>query len=165
MPRGVDELAIPGSLRELVAERLAVLSPATREAVCATFALSRPTQASIESALRAARRSEAGLTTALDADALELRDGLVQLRHPLIGSTLYHELTVTKRRALHARLAKVSEDPEEQARHRALAASKPDSEVADLLEDAGRQARRRCCAAASRDDPWPGCEGCGPRGR
>src|SRR5436853_563317 len=47
MPRGVDELAIPGSLRELVAERLAVLSPATREAVCATFALSRPTQAAI----------------------------------------------------------------------------------------------------------------------
>ena len=137
------ELPIPGSLRELVAERLAALPAAAREAVLASFALSRPTPAAIESALRAARRSQAGLTAAREADALELRDGLVQLRHPLIGSTLYDELTTTQRHALHARLAGVSEDPEERARHRALAASVPDPEVADLLEDAARYARSR----------------------
>jgi DNA-binding CsgD family transcriptional regulator len=37
----------------------------------------------------------------------------------------------------------VSDDPEEQARHRALAAAAPDAEVADLLEGAARRARSR----------------------
>ena len=143
MPSTAAELPIPGSLRELVADRLAALPAAAREAVLATFALSRPTAATVESALRAARRSQGGLTAALDADALELRGRLVQLEHPLLGSTLYEELTPTKRRALHARLAGVSEDPEEQARHRALAASNPDAEVADLLDETALRARGR----------------------
>ena len=91
MPSTAAELPIPGSLRELVAERLAALPPAAREAVLASFALSRPAPAAIESALRAARRSQSGLAAAVEADALELRHGLVQLRHPLIGSTLYDE--------------------------------------------------------------------------
>src|SRR5439155_12160947 len=143
MPSTADELPIPGSLRELVAERLASLPPPAREAVLATFALSRPTPAAIDSSLRAARRSKGGLAAALEADALEVRHGLVELRHPLIGSILYDELTPSKRRALHARLVGVSGDSEEQARHRALAASGPDVEVADLLEDAARRARNR----------------------
>ena len=143
LPATVAHLPIPGSLRELVAERLAGLPPAVREAVLATFALSRPTPVAIESALRAAHRSQRGLTAAFEADALEVRHGLVELRHPLIGSTLYDEQTPSKRRALHARLVGVSEDPEEQARHRALAAAGPDAEVADLLEDAARGARNR----------------------
>src|SRR5437667_11384927 len=45
IPDTADELPIPGSLRELVAERLAALPPAAREAVLASFALSRPTPA------------------------------------------------------------------------------------------------------------------------
>jgi len=143
VPSTAAELPIPGSLRELVAVRLAALPLAAREAVLATFALSRPTPAAIASALKAARRSQGGLTAAVEADALDIRLGLVQLRHPLIGSTLYDELTPSKRRALHARLARIGEDPEEQARHRALAASKPDAEVAILLEGAARRARGR----------------------
>ena len=143
LPSTAAELPIPGSLRELVSERLAALPPAAREAVLATFALSRPTRTAVESALRAARRSQGGLTAAIDAEALELRNEIVQLRHPLIGSTLYDELSPSKRRALHARLAAISEDPEEQARHRALAASQPNAEVAHLLDDAARRARSR----------------------
>jgi DNA-binding CsgD family transcriptional regulator len=142
-PSTAADLPIPGSLRDLVAGRVVALPPGAREAVLATFALSQPTPAAIESALRAARRSPSGLAVALEAEALELRRGLVQLRHPLIGSTLYDELTPARKRALHARLAGVSEDPEEHARHLALAASAPDTEVADLLEDAARRARDR----------------------
>ena len=149
MPSTAAELPIPRSLRELVADRLATLPPAAREAVLATFALSRATAAAIESALRAARRSQGGLKAAFEADALELRHEFVHLRHPLIGSTLYDELTPKQRRALHARLADVSEDPEEQARHRALAASAPDGRVADLLESAARSARSRGAPDAS----------------
>ena len=149
LPDTAAELPIPGSLRELVAGRLTALPPAAREAVLATFALARPTPAAIEAALAAARRSENGLTAALEAEALELRHGRVQLGHPLIGSTLYDELTPKQRRALHSRLASVSEDPEEQARHLALAASAPDAQVAGLLEDAARRARSRGAPDAS----------------
>jgi hypothetical protein len=143
LPSTPAHLPIPRSLRELVAERLTGLPPAVREAVLATFALSRPTPAAIDSALRAARRSKGGLAAALEADVLDLRHGLVELRHPLIGSTLYDELTPALRRALHARLARVSDDAEERARHRALAASGPDAEVADALEVAAGRARGR----------------------
>ncbi len=143
MPSTAAHLPIPRSLRELVAERLAGLPPAVREAVLATFALSRPTPAAIDSSLRAARRSKGGLAVALEAEVLELRHGLVALRHPLIGSTLYDQLTTAQRRALHARLAGVTEDAEERARHRALAASGPDAKVADLLADAAGRARGR----------------------
>ena len=149
LPDSVAELSIPGRLRGLVAERLAALPAAAREAVLACFALSRPTPAAIESALQAARRSQRGLAAALEADALELRHGLVQLGHPLIGSILYDELTTTQRRALHARLAGISRDHEEQARHRALAASAPDAAVADLLESAAGSARSRGAPDAS----------------
>src|SRR5438445_8761192 len=57
MPNTAAELPIPGSLRELVAERLAALPVAAREAVLASFALSRPTAAAIQSSLRAVPRS------------------------------------------------------------------------------------------------------------
>src|SRR5207245_5346690 len=60
LPITAAELPIPGSLRELVAERLAALPLAAREAVLASFALSRPTPAAIESALRSARRAQGG---------------------------------------------------------------------------------------------------------
>jgi DNA-binding NarL/FixJ family response regulator len=143
LPSAARELPIPRTLRELVGGRLTALPPGAREAVLATFALSRPTPSAIEAALRAARRSQDGLHHAIEADALELRNGVVHLRHPLIGSTLYDELTPSKRRALHARLAGISEGAEEQARHRALATSSPDTEVSDLLETAARSARSR----------------------
>jgi DNA-binding CsgD family transcriptional regulator len=143
LPATAQELPIPRTLRELVAERLAALPPAAREAVLSTFALSRPSPSAIEAALRTARRSQDGLHHAIEADALEVRDGVVHLRHPLIGSTLYDELTPSKRRALHARLAGISHEPEEQVRHRALATSSPDAEVSDLLENAARSARGR----------------------
>ncbi|MFY9578179.1 MAG: AAA family ATPase [Gaiellaceae bacterium] len=137
------ELAIPRTLRELVAERVAALPPAAREAVLATFALARPSLEAVETALRAAHRPRVGLTDALNAEALEVRNGVVQLGHPLIGSALYEDLTPAKRRALHARLAELVTDPEEQARHRAFATTTPDVGLADALEKAALRARGR----------------------
>jgi DNA-binding CsgD family transcriptional regulator len=138
-----SELPIPSTLRELVAERVAALPSGAREAVLATFALSRPTPTAVEAALRAANRSQSGLADALDAGALEVRHELVQLGHPLVGSTLYDSLAPAKRRALHARLAALVTEPEEHARHRAFAAAGPDADIAHTLESAARGARGR----------------------
>ena len=50
---------------------------------------------------------------------------------------------VADKRALHARAAALVDDPEERARHLALAADEPDEEVAAALVEAARRARAR----------------------
>jgi hypothetical protein len=77
--------------------------------------------------------------------------------HPLLGSTVHAMATPRARRTVHRRLAELVADPEERARHLALAAGGPDPEVARALEEAGRHARR----GGAPDAPpscwsWPG---------
>ena len=56
---------------------------------------------------------------------------------------------VVDKRALHARLAALVDEPEERARHLALAADAPDEDVAAALDDAARRARARGAPAAA----------------
>src|SRR3954452_14953437 len=59
--------------------------------------------------------------------------------------------TTDQRRRLHRRLAEVLTDPEERARHLALAAQGPDPAVAAALDDAARRANARGAQAAAAD--------------
>jgi DNA-binding CsgD family transcriptional regulator len=138
-----DPLPIPPTLRELVADRLAALPPAAQQAVLATFAVPRASVELVEAALPLARRSGRGLAQAIAADALIVRGSRVELVHPLLGSVLYAGLGPRARRALHGRLATLLDDPEEQARHLAIATMKPDPEVAGSLERVAARARAR----------------------
>lgn len=63
--------------------------------------------------------------------------------HPLLGSTVYAAASTETRRSLHRRLAEVVLDPEEGARHLALAAGGADREVAAALDSAARHAAAR----------------------
>jgi hypothetical protein len=74
---------------------------------------------------------------------IERAGGRVRLSHPLLGSTAYTNATVDERRTLHVRLAGLMGDPEERARHLALAADGPDAQVARSLDEAATHARRR----------------------
>src|SRR4029453_19128684 len=62
--------------------------------------------------------------------------GRLGFTHPLLGSTVYAEATTHARRSVHRRLAELVDDPEERARHLALAASGPHIRVARALEEA-----------------------------
>jgi DNA-binding CsgD family transcriptional regulator len=70
----------------------------------------------------------------------------VRFSHPLTASAVYQRMSPLARRALHARLAENTADPDVRARHLALSADGPDARAADLLEEAADRASRRGAA-------------------
>lgn len=115
---------VPSTLRGLVGGRLDALSAEGRAAVELASALSRP-----------------AVDAALAPGVLE-RDGTrVRFVHPLLAELAYEQ--VADKRALHALAAELVDEPEERARHLALAAEAPDERVALALDDAARRARAR----------------------
>lgn len=70
-------------------------------------------------------------------------DGGIVFSHPLYAAAVYESTPIARRRALHRQLAGVVGEPDEKARHLALATTAPDEDVARMLEDGARQARTR----------------------
>lgn len=128
-----EPLPIPVSLRELVRDRLAILTPAARQAALATAALAQPTVAAVDEAVCGdpGAVSEAVAAGVLDRDGETLR-----FTHPLLASTLYEDSPLGERWELHRRLAGIVVAPEERARHLAEAADGPDEELSSALEAA-----------------------------
>jgi len=72
-----------------------------------------------------------------------VHDDVVRFAHPLWSAAAYSSASPSRRRLAHQRLAAVTSDREEQARHLALAAPGPAEEVAAALEAAARAAVAR----------------------
>jgi len=87
---------------------------------------------------------------------IERENGTIRFTHPLLSSILYQELG-EKRRTVHARLAAIVEDPLQHARHLALATEMPDTEVADVLDEAASIANDRGASASQRSSPTTRC--------
>ena len=141
-PIAGDALPLPATLQELLRERLAGLSPEAREVVLVVSALSRATVAVVAAATGEAVAAT-GLDRAGEAGILEERGGRVTFSHPLLASVVDAEAPASEKRALHTRLAQIVDEPDERARHLALAATGPDPQVAAALDDAARRARAR----------------------
>ena len=136
-------LPVPDSLRELVLERLYHLPGTARDVLLVVAALSRPTIAHVRAALGDDERTTRAIARAEDAGVLELEGDSVRFGHPLLGSVLYGEVQPDARRRLHHRLADVVGDPDERARHLALATIGSDEAVAAQLEAASDRTRAR----------------------
>jgi hypothetical protein len=70
----------------------------------------------------------------------------IRFQHPLLRSAAYYRAPATARRRAHQALAAASDplrDADHRAWHLAVAAVKPDEEIARELEEAGDRARRR----------------------
>lgn len=73
--------------------------------------------------------------------------GRIQVRHPLIRSTVYGSAALASRVAVHRALADSTDDPTKAAWHRAEATFTPDEDVATELERAAERARSRGAGA------------------
>src|SRR4029078_12613181 len=91
------------------------------------------------------------MSRAEGAGVIERASGRVRFSHPLLASTVYVNTPLRERRALHARLATLTSDPEERARQLALGAGGPHPEVATALDRAARGARVRGAPDAAAD--------------
>ena len=128
-------LPVPADLRELVSRRLRRLPADTREALLAAAALSNPTTAIVP---------EDAIAAAEEEDIVRIDEqGRIAFQHPLYASAVYGAASRARRRELHGRLAARVEDPEQRARHLALATAAPDEDVARRIEEAGALARSR----------------------
>ena len=130
---------------ELLRERLGVLPATTRAALLLAAAASRPS----EPVLAAAGVRPAALERAVEAGVVELVGDDVRFTHPLLAAAALADALPARRRAAHRRLAAVVADPEERARHLALAAASPSERVAAALDRAVEHAARRGATAAA----------------
>ena len=78
--------------------------------------------------------------------SLELDGDRIRFTHPLLAPVCYEDMPPHRRRQLHRRLADLDVDPEERARHLAIAAAGPDEGIAAALDAAAIHAHRRGAA-------------------
>jgi DNA-binding CsgD family transcriptional regulator len=136
-----EPLPVPAGMRELVEGRLGRLSPRAQEALLVASALNQPTVVLVQ-------ETEA-IEEAVDAGVVELDGEAILFAHPLLASIHYASASPQRRRELHGRLAEVVPDPEERARHLALAIEGVDEDVAATLEAAATRAHGRGALVAA----------------
>jgi len=145
--KGIDRepagsLPVPSTLIDLVADRLAGLSAPVSRVLLLTAAASQPTATVIAQAIGGAD-ADRDIEAALDEGVIEASGGRIRPTHPLLATVQYSVSSGPERRDAHRRLAAVAIDQEERARHLALAADRPDEDVAAALASASRQASAR----------------------
>jgi DNA-binding NarL/FixJ family response regulator len=138
----VDE-ALPESLRAVVAQRLSVLPARVRDTLVAVAALGSP---SVIVLRPLGKTVVADIELAERRRVLELDGDRIRFAHPLLAPACYEAMPLHRRRLLHERLAELDIDPEERARHLAIAAEAPNEEVAAALDAAAEHAAARGAA-------------------
>ena len=142
-----EPLPVPHDLGELLRTRLERLPDDTQETLLLAAAASQPTLELLERAFPG--RADKDLDTAAEAGVVELDGSRVRFTHPLLASIHYETAPRSRQREAHRRLAEVSVDDEERARHLALAADRPDERVAAALESAVVAAESRGAVLAA----------------
>jgi DNA-binding CsgD family transcriptional regulator/tetratricopeptide (TPR) repeat protein len=130
-----SRVPVPQSLDSLVRARVGALPADARDALLRAATLARPDTQAIDPA-DLAPAEEAGLVR-VEAD------GAIEFVHPLFASAVYSAAPAARLREAHRAVADLARDPEERARHLALAAAGPDPEVVRELQVAARHARLR----------------------
>jgi DNA-binding CsgD family transcriptional regulator len=150
-PEPGQPLPVPEDLQQLLSARLATLPVSAHLPLLAIAATSQPTIELVLAVVGSDGDAQAGFAQAEATGIVERADGRDRFTHPLLGSSGYVNAPLRERRDVHARLAELVGDPEERARHLALATGAPDADVARALDDAARHARERAAPDAAAD--------------
>jgi DNA-binding NarL/FixJ family response regulator len=128
-------LPVPDDLAVLLARRLRRLPEHVRHELLVASALALPTLELLDAD---------AIAEAVEAGVVRIdQRRRVQFTHPLLAAAVYRSVDAELRRGVHRELAERIHDPEERARHLALATAEPDETVAGVLADATRVARGR----------------------
>jgi DNA-binding CsgD family transcriptional regulator len=146
-----EALPVPSNFAELLPARIADLSPDAERILLFAAATAHPSIELLRAADGDAERADSALRQAETAGVVVLESNRVRFAHPLLASAAYASAVPNVRRETHRRLAEVAEDPEERARHLALATAEPDPQVAAALDEAARRAQSRGAPDAAAD--------------
>ena len=141
------DVPIPSTLLDLVGEPIRALPSSTQAALAVVAALAAPTLELVSDAIGVS--SEAPLRPAVDGHVIVYEGDRIRFSHPLQAVAVRTGLSAAEQRDIHARLAETVPDPEQRARHLALATMRPDETVAATLEVAAARARARGAADAA----------------
>lgn len=147
LPATVDPLSplpVPTSVEELLAARLEPLPARVQHALGVLAACG----AVSETFLEGVGISAEDIATAVRAHVVERIDATLRFTHPLLSSVAYERLG-DARRAVHARLAGLAEDPVLRARHSAQTIDQPSEQVARQIVEAARVAAGRGAVAVA----------------
>jgi DNA-binding CsgD family transcriptional regulator len=144
-----EPLPVPGSLSTLLGSRLDRLPADARQVLLVVALAGRPTADLVANAHGDHDEAWSALELAAREGVVVLERSRVRFAHPLFASVCYAQAPVWRRRVVHRALAKVVGEPEERARHLALAAEGPDAAVASELEAAAGHAAARGATAAA----------------
>jgi DNA-binding CsgD family transcriptional regulator len=136
--------ALPTDVDVLLRDRIERLSPPARDVVGIVALSPRPSNATVARALEIPMADlESRANAGVDADLLVVTDRGLALAHPLVGGAARRALGAAGIRALHLRLAVVTDDEDEAAVHLSLGTTLPDPGVAAALEAAARRGLAR----------------------
>ena len=136
-------LPVPSTLVDLVADRLAGLSDPVRHVLLLAAAASQPTASLVAQAI-GGTDADRDIEAALDEGVIEASAGRIRPAHPLLA-TVQYSVSSGPERERRAPRARGGRDRPRGTREtpRALAADRPDEDVAAALAAAARQASGR----------------------
>lgn len=142
--------SLPASLADVVGARIGSLDADVRHALLAVACAASPTVELVAEAITARADDVVTLLKgAEDSGIIEIDGGQLRFAHPLLARSVYVEAGPALRRAMHARMAGLVDEPEARARHLALAATSATRRTLDALDVASELARKRGAPAAA----------------
>jgi DNA-binding CsgD family transcriptional regulator len=135
------DLPLPDELSSLLGDQLAGLPAETQDALAVAAAMAHPTVDLVAQVVDVP--ADIWLEPALRVHLIEVDDGRIRFTHPLRAAAARSSTSPARRREIHGRLAAIVADPEERARHLALATDGTDETAAAALEQAARRANAR----------------------
>jgi DNA-binding CsgD family transcriptional regulator len=143
---GVD-LPVPEELMSLIGDRLEDLPAATQDVLAIAASVAHPT---VEVLARMIEHPvDDVLQPAIESGVVTVTDEEIRFTHPLRAIAARAGTSSARRREIHSKAATAMADPEERARHLALAAEGPSDDTAAVLEEAARRARARGAPGAA----------------
>lgn len=152
--RLVADLALTGTVplgarvRKAFLRRVDALPPTGRELLLVAAAEETGDTGTVLGACARLGIAADALVEVEQSGLLEVVDAELRFRHPLVRSAVYAEATFHRRRAAHLAIAEQL-DGDRSTWHRAVAATRPDEELAAALENSATAARRRGGEAAA----------------